>query len=96
VIPLFPENELTSDVLNGLYQNAVFYDLALVLTAVIQTLQKQLDLYHTISVMQIILSLHSIHSYGMLLAHSIVILKSPDEVRECRYENVRAGFQHSF
>jgi len=65
LIALIPENERTTEVVNDLYENAVFYGLALVLTAVIQTLQEQLDLYHAIFVMQIIFSLNFVYDYGM-------------------------------
>jgi hypothetical protein len=61
---LIPETERTSEVVNDLYENSVFYGLALVLTAVIQTLQKQLDLYHAIFVMQIIFALNFVYDYG--------------------------------
>ncbi|KAI9458432.1 hypothetical protein BJY52DRAFT_1269749 [Lactarius psammicola] len=65
LISLIPENKITTELLDGLYENAVFYGLALVLTAVIQTLQHQLDLYHAIFVMQIIFSLDFVYAYGM-------------------------------
>jgi hypothetical protein len=61
---LTPENECTTELLDGVYKNAVLYGLALVMTAVIQTLQKQLDLYHAIFVMQIIFSLDFVYAYG--------------------------------
>jgi hypothetical protein len=51
--------------LDGLYENAVFLGLGLVITAVIQTIQGQLDLYHAIFVMQIIFSLDFVYAYGM-------------------------------
>ena len=54
--------------MNDLYENSVFYGLALVLTAVIQTLQKQLDLYHAIFVMQIIFSLNFVYDYGKVFS----------------------------
>ena len=72
---IIPENERTSEVVNSLYENSVYYGLALVLTAIIQTLQTQLDLYHAIFVMQIIFSLNFVYSYGMVFDHSDVILK---------------------
>jgi hypothetical protein len=65
---LIPETERTSEVVNDLYENSVFYGLALVLTAVIQTLQKQLDLYHAIFVMQIIFSLNFVYDYGKVFS----------------------------
>jgi hypothetical protein len=61
---LIPENGRTTELLDGLYKNAVLYGLGLVLTAGIQTLQKQLDLYHAIFVMQIIFSLDFVYAYG--------------------------------
>ncbi|KAH9954826.1 hypothetical protein BGW80DRAFT_1189753, partial [Lactifluus volemus] len=62
LMALIPENERTSEVVNSLYENSVYYGLALVLTAIIQTLQTQLDLYHAIFVMQIIFSLNFVYS----------------------------------
>ena len=47
-----------------MYKNAVLYGLTLVMTAVIQTLQKQLVLYHAICVMQIILPPNFIYAYS--------------------------------
>jgi len=61
---MIPETTRTTELLDGLYQNSVFYGLSLVITAVIQTLQEQLDLYHAIFVMQIIFSLNFVYSYG--------------------------------
>jgi hypothetical protein len=61
---LTPENEYTTELLDGVYKNAVLYGLALVMTAVIQTLQKQLDLYHAIFVMQVLFSLDFVYAYG--------------------------------
>ena len=60
-----PENEHTTELLDGLYKNAILYGFSLVMTAVIQTIQKQLDLYHAIFVMQIIFSLDFVYAYGM-------------------------------
>jgi hypothetical protein len=75
LITLTPENEKMAQLVNRLYENSVFYGLALVLAAVIQTLQKQLDLYHAIFVMQIIFSLNFVYSYGVVFVHSNIILK---------------------
>ena len=61
---LIPENEYTTELLDGVYKDAVLYGLALVMTAVIQTLQKQLDLYPAVFVMQIIFSLDFVFAYG--------------------------------
>jgi hypothetical protein len=55
--------------------NSVINGLGLVITAVVQTMQGQLDLYHAIFVMQIIFSLSFVFAYGMLCVHSTVILK---------------------
>jgi hypothetical protein len=62
---MVPETGRTTELLDGLYQNSVFYGLSLVITVVIQTLQEQLDLYHAIFVMQIIFSLNFVYTYGM-------------------------------
>ena len=66
---LIPDTELTTELLDGLYANAVFLGLALVITAVIQTIQGQLDLYHAIFVMQITLSLDFVYAYGAGCIH---------------------------
>ena len=59
-----PENEHTEELLEELYKNAILYGFSLVVTAVIQTMQGQLDLYHAIFVMQIIFSLDFVYLYG--------------------------------
>jgi len=59
-----PENGHTDELLDGLYTNSVINGLSLVITAVIQTMEKQLDLYHAIFVMQIIFSLNFVYAYG--------------------------------
>ncbi|KAH9958815.1 hypothetical protein BC827DRAFT_1269263 [Russula dissimulans] len=61
---MIPETPRTTELLDGLYQNSILYGLSLVITAVIQTLQEQLDLYHAIFVMQIIFSLNFVYAYG--------------------------------
>ena len=71
---LTPENAYTTDLLDGLYKNSVLYGLALVMTAVIQALQTQLDLYHAIFVMQIIFSLDFVYAYGAVVSHLDIIL----------------------
>jgi len=77
LISLIPETELTTELLDGLYENSVFLGLGLVITAVIQTIQGQLDLYHAIFVMQIIFSLDFVYAYGMRrFSHSRNALRS--------------------
>ncbi len=73
---LTPENKYTSELLDELYKNSVINGLGLVITAVIQTIEKQLDLYHAIVVMQILFSLSFVYTYGMVCIYSTVILKS--------------------
>ena len=63
-------NGQTNELLDGLYKNSVINGLSLVITAVIQTMQKQMDLYHAIFVMQIIFSLNFVYAYGMLCIYS--------------------------
>ncbi|KAH9002861.1 hypothetical protein EDB83DRAFT_2468442 [Lactarius deliciosus] len=62
---LIPQKEYTDELLDSLYLNAIFYGLALLITALVQTIQRQLDLYHAIIVMQVILSLQFLHGFGM-------------------------------
>ncbi|KAI0287344.1 hypothetical protein BC826DRAFT_1108519 [Russula brevipes] len=57
-------HEDTTELLDELYKSSVLYGLSLVMTAVIQTLQGQLDLYHAIFVMQITFSLNIVYTYG--------------------------------
>ena len=45
--------------------NSVFYGLALLITALIRTIQGQLDLYHAIFVMLVIACFSIIHLFGM-------------------------------
>jgi hypothetical protein len=72
---LTPENANfdTGELLDGIYKNSVINGLSLVITAVVQTMQKQLDLYHAIFVMQIIFSLNFVYEYGMLCVHSTTV-----------------------
>ena len=75
-IALTPENDDTVELTNRLYEVCAFYGFALVLTAVIQTGKRQLDLYHAIFVMQIIFTLDFVYINGIVFDHSDVILKS--------------------
>ena len=71
-----PENGHTDELLDGLYENPVINGLSLVITAVIQTMQKQMDLYHAIFVMQIIFSFNFVYAYGMLCIYSSINLET--------------------
>ena len=62
-----PKNEYTTELLDGLYLNAILYGLGLAFTAVIQTMQNQLDLYHAVCVMHNVLSLEFVYVCGTLL-----------------------------
>jgi hypothetical protein len=62
---LIPQNEYTSELLDSLYMNAVFYGLALLITVLVQSIQGQLDLYHAIFVMHMVACLSVLHLYGM-------------------------------
>jgi hypothetical protein len=77
---LTPENAYTAELLDGLYKYAVLYGLALVMTAVIQTLQEQLDLYHAIFVMQITFSLEFVYAYGTFFIPSDYHSRGADRV----------------
>jgi len=65
ITALIPQSKSTTELLNSLYLNAIFYGLAILITAFVQTIQRQLDLYHAIIVMQMILSLLLLHGFGM-------------------------------
>jgi hypothetical protein len=64
LLATIPEAASTTELVRMLYENSVYYGLALVFTAVIQTGQGQMDLYHALFVMQIIFSLNWVYSYG--------------------------------
>ena len=62
---LIPQSDYTTELLDSVYMNAVFYGLALLITVVVQTIQGQLDLYHAIFVMHLLTCLSIFHLYGM-------------------------------
>jgi hypothetical protein len=70
------ENGYTDELLDGIYKNSVINGLSLVITAVVQTIEKELDLYHAIFVMQIIFSLNFVYAYGMLCVRSAIIFET--------------------
>ncbi len=72
LVSLIPEIKFTTELLDGLYENSVFYGFALVITAVAQTMQHKLDLYHAIFVMQIMFSLNFVYAYGASGIHFLV------------------------
>jgi len=76
LLATIPEAASTTELVRMLYKNSVYYGLALVFTAVIQTGQGKMDLYHALFVMQIIFSLNWVYSYGMFSACSIIVLES--------------------
>jgi len=76
LLATIPEAASTTELVRMLYENSVYYGLALVFTAVIQTGQGKMDLYHALFVMQIIFSLNWVYSYGMFSACSIIVLES--------------------
>jgi len=69
-------NGHTDELLDGIYKNSVINGLSLVITAVIQTMEEQLDLYHAIFVMQIIFSLNFVYAYGMFWTYSTIVLET--------------------
>jgi hypothetical protein len=64
---LTPKNKYTTDLLDGLYKSAILYGLALNITAVIQAVQNQMDLYHALYVMYNLISLEFAYVCGMVL-----------------------------
>lgn len=58
------ENEYTEELLSGIYKNSVINGLSLILTAVIQTMQGKLDLYHAIFLMYILFILNFVLVFG--------------------------------
>ena len=89
-----PENGHTDELLDGLYKNSVINGLGIVITAVIQTMQKQMDLYHAIFVMQIIFSLKFIYAYGMLCIYSSIKFETLTRRwggRVCQRRFIRSG-----
>lgn len=58
------EKKYTEDLLCGIYKNAVINCLSLLLTAVIQTIQGKLDLYHAVVVANILFYFHIVFLFG--------------------------------
>ena len=88
LLATIPEAASTTELVRMLYKNSVYYGLALVFTAVIQTGQGKMDLYHALFVMQIIFSLiitGFIHTVCFLPAQS-----SSSNRWSCRYEKICA------
>lgn len=90
ITALIPPSESTTELLDSLYLNAIFYGLAILITALVQTIQRQLDLYHAIIVMQLMLSLQFLHGFGaicVLVRISYIVLISG----EYRNEEIYLG-----
>jgi hypothetical protein len=64
---LTPEKEYTEELLSGIYKNSVINSLSLLFTAVIQTVQGRLDLYHAIVLIYILVFLNFVIMFGMYL-----------------------------
>lgn len=64
---LTPEKEYTEELLSGIYKNSVINGLGLLFTAVIQTVQGRLDLYHAIVLIYILIFLIFVIMFGMYL-----------------------------
>ena len=62
---LIPQSEYTTELLDSLYMNAVFYGLTLLITVLVQTIQGQLDFYHAIFVIHMVACLSVLHLYGV-------------------------------
>ncbi|KAH9167476.1 hypothetical protein EDB89DRAFT_2074821 [Lactarius sanguifluus] len=65
LVALIPQNTYTTELLDSLYMNAIFYGFALLITVLVQTIQGQLDLYHAIFVMHMLVCLTVLHIYGI-------------------------------
>lgn len=89
-------SESTTELLDSLYLNAIFYGLAILITALVQTIQQQLDLYHAIIVMQLMLSLLFLHGFGticVLMKISYRVLISGEYRNEEIYHGQKNRFQ---
>jgi len=67
IATLTREKEYTKELLSGIYKNSVINGLGILFTAVIQTLQGKLDLYHAIVVMYILFFFNIVFLFGMYL-----------------------------
>jgi hypothetical protein len=74
-----PQNKYTSELLDELYINAVFYGLAILITVLVETIKRQLDLYHAIFVVHMLSCLTVLQFYGMndapMKTHRVLISK---------------------
>ncbi|KAN0132212.1 hypothetical protein V8E53_009978 [Lactarius tabidus] len=59
-----PQNKYTRELLDELYINAVFYGLAILITVLVETIKRQLDLYHAIFVIHMLSCLTVLQFYG--------------------------------
>ena len=59
------EEDYTEELLSGIYKNSTINGLALLFTAVIQTMQGDLDLYHALVVLCIMSSFNTVFLFGM-------------------------------
>lgn len=82
---LIPDSDKTTELLDDLYMNAIVYSLAILITALVQTFQGQLDLYHAIIVMQMQVI---IHVYGK----ACVYMRVKYRVLICREDTGTARF----
>ncbi|KAI9458138.1 hypothetical protein BJY52DRAFT_1269948 [Lactarius psammicola] len=62
---LIPAHKRTTGLLDELFKNSIFYGLALFITALVQTVQGRLDLYHAIFVMQVLVCFVILHLYSV-------------------------------
>jgi hypothetical protein len=59
-----PQNKYTNALLDDLYMNAVFYGLAILITVLIETIKRQLDLYHAVFAIHMLSCLTVLQFYG--------------------------------
>ncbi|KAH9074753.1 hypothetical protein EDB83DRAFT_1867578 [Lactarius deliciosus] len=87
-----PEGEggPTTDLLDDLFANSIFYGLAVLITAVVQTIQKRLDLYHALFVTQVLICLVLLHLYG---AKRYITRRDDDKSVSTLKMNVTLAFQ---
>jgi hypothetical protein len=84
-----PENEHTEELRIGIHKNNVINCLGILFTAVVQTLQGTLDLYHAIVVMYILFFFNVVFVFGMYLRPAAIQLPfSRTDRKEGRREKI--------
>ena len=91
LVALIPQSKHTIELVDSIYMNAIYYGLALVITVLVQTIQRQLDLYHAIFVMHMLVCFAILYGYGMSCVPIRIFYKLLIRVEKIRYNKIYLG-----